>query len=252
LRDLLRGTATRFATDPAAETIAVWSPVGDRIVFVSTPLSGKASLWIKPSNGAVVEEPLFSTDSPVWANDWSHDGRFLIYSQAPTEKGRMGLAVLPMDQPKENRKPISYLSGPFAQKQAQFSPDGRFVAYASNESGKFEIYVQPFPDAASGKWPISSGGGVEPRWSKKGDELFYFSGKKLMAVAVKTAPAFSAGVPHELFEAPVEAGYTNDGHRWLVAPDGTFLMQTFPPEISTSPITVIVNWPELLKKPKGK
>jgi hypothetical protein len=167
-------------------------------------------------------------------------------------KSKLDLAVLPMDQPKENRKPISYLSGPFNEKQAQFSPNGRFVAYASDESGKFEIYVQPFPDPAGGKWPISSGGGVEPRWSTQGDELFYFSGKKLMAVAVKTAPAFSAGVPHELFEAPIEPGYTNDGHRWVVAPDGTFVMQTFPPEISTSPITVIVNWPELLKKSKGK
>jgi hypothetical protein len=155
-----------------------------------------------------------------------------------------------MDQPKESRKPISYLGGPFLKKQGQFSPDGRFVAYASNESGKFEIYVQPFPEATSGKWPISSGGGVEPRWSKDGSELFYFSGRKLMSVAVKTTPTFSAGTSRELFEAPVQSGYTNDGHRWHVAPDGTFLMETFPPELSTNPITVIVNWPELLKKPK--
>ena len=164
----------------------------------------------------------------------------------------MNLWALPMDKPKESRQPVPYLRGPFEKKQAQFSKDGRFVAYASNESGRFEIYVQPFPDAASGKWPISSGGGVEPRWIKDGSELFYFSGKKLMSVAVKTAAAFSAGTPRELFEAPVQPGYTNDGHRWQVSPDGTFLLQTFPPELSTNSITVVVNWPALLKKPKGR
>lgn len=157
-----------------------------------------------------------------------------------------------MDQPKETRKPSPYLTGRFNKKQGQFSPDGRFVAYASDESGKFEIYVQPFPNASAGKWPISSGGGLEPRWSRNGNELFYFSGRKLMAVDVKTASGFSAGVPHELFEPSVQAGWTNDGHRWRVAPDGTFMVLTFPPELANYPITVIVNWPELLKKSKGK
>jgi Tol biopolymer transport system component len=247
LRDLARGTSTRFTTDPAQDTIAIWSPLGDRIVFDSSR-SGPASLYLKPSNGAIAEELLLSTDKPIWANDWSRDGRFLLYSESLATA--MDLSVLPMDQPKESRTPIPYLRGHFAKKQGQFSQDGQFVAYASNESGRFEIYVQPFPEAAAGKWPISSGGGVEPRWSKDGSELFYFSGKKLMSVSVKTTPSFSAGTPRELFEAPIQSGYTNDGHRWHVAPDGTFLMETFPPEVATNPITVIVNWPELLKKGK--
>ena len=98
------------------------------------------------------------------------------------------------------------------------------------------------------RWPISSGGGVEPRRSKDGNELFYFSGTKLMSVAAQTAAAFSASAPRELFEAPVQPGYSNDGHRWQVAPDGAFLMQTFPEELSATPITIVVNWPALLKK----
>jgi serine/threonine protein kinase len=250
LRDLLRGTATRFTTDPAAETIAIWSPPGDRIVFASTGRTTQTSLYLKPSSGATAEELLLSTDQPVWANDWSRDGRYLIYSQGSGTG--MDLYVLPMNEPAENRKPIPYLRGAFQKKQGQFSPDGRFVAYASNESGRFEIYVQPFPDPAGGKWTISSGGGVEPRWSRNGTELFFFSGRKLMAVDVKTSPTFNAGAARELFEAPVQPVYTNDAHRWHVAPDGTFLMETFPAELSTNPITIVVNWPELLKKAKGK
>src|SRR5262249_7143580 len=161
------------------------------IVFDRSTAAGKSDLYIKPSNGAAAEELLLASDNAIWANDWSRDGRFLIYSVG-IDAGVMDLSVLPMDQPKESRKPISYLSGPFNKKQAQFSPNGRFVAYSSNESGRPEIYVQPFPDASGGKWPISSGGGVEPRWSKDGNELFYFSGRKLMSVEVKTAAAFSA------------------------------------------------------------
>jgi serine/threonine protein kinase len=250
LRDLVRNTGARFTTDPASEVIAVWSPSGDRIVFTSTGRDRQASLYMKPSNGATAEELLLSTDQPVWANDWSRDGRFLIYTENSVASG-VDLMTLPMDQPKETRKPIPYLRGAFQKKQAQFSPDGRFVAYASNESGRFEIFVQPFPNAADGKWPISAGGGVEPRWSKDGSELFYFSGNKLMAVNVRTAPTFNAGIPHELFEAPVQPVYTNDGHRWQVTPDGTFLLETFPPDLSATPITIVVNWPELLKRTRG-
>jgi Tol biopolymer transport system component len=249
LRDLVRNTSSRFTTDPSSEVIAIWSPQGDRIVFTSTGRGRQTSLYLKASNGASPEELLLSTDQPVWANDWSRDGRFLMYTEG-TVASTLDLLTLPMDQPKESRKPVPYLRGPFQKKQAQFSPDGRFVAYASNESGKFEIYVQPFPNATEGKWSISSEGGVEPRWSKNGSELFYFSGSRLMAVDIKTAPTLSVGIPHELFQAPVQPVYTNDGHRWQVTPDGMFLLETFPPELSTSPITVVVNWPELLKKTK--
>jgi eukaryotic-like serine/threonine-protein kinase len=251
VRDLARGTTARFTADRAGNTIALWSPAGDRIVF-NARRDLAAKLYIKPSSGAVADELLLSTGKNVWGNDWSRDGKFLLYSEDGQPEAKMDLLVLPMDQPRETRKPIPYLTGPFNKKQGQFSPDGRFVAYTSDESGRFEIYVQPFPNAATGKWPISSGGGLEPRWSRDGKELFYLSGRKLMAVNVITAQNFSAATPRELFEAPMQAGWTNDGHRWHVAPDGTFLVLMFPPELTAYPITVVVNWPELLKRQKEK
>jgi Tol biopolymer transport system component len=135
------------------------------------------------------------------------------------------------------------------EQQAQFSPDGRFVAYGSDQSGTWEIYVQPFPDASAGKWMVSNGGGVEPRWSRDGKELFYFSGQTLMAAPISVQPTFSNGPPVALFDAPVQPGFTADSHRWQVAPDGTrFLLLVYAANNQTTPLDVIVNWLPLLKK----
>ena len=166
------------------------------------------------------ETPLFAYDRNAWANDWSSDGRWVIFS---TLKSGTTSATTCGSFPwtsGTDRKPVPYLVAPAKQQQAQFSPDGRFVAYGSDQSGTWEIYVQPFPNASDGKWMVSSGGGVEPRWSRDGKELFYFSGQTLMAVPVNVRPTFSNGPPVALFDAPVQPGYTNDGHRWQVAPDG--------------------------------
>jgi Tol biopolymer transport system component len=245
LRETKRGAETRFTVSPGNDTIALWSPDGSRIVFNSSR-DGNASLYEKPSNGSTAEQLLLKLDHQVWGNDWSRDGRFVLFAEGLSPN--MDLGVLSMDGSKETRKPVAYLREPFNQKQGQFSPDGRFVAYASDESGKYEIYVRPFPDASAGKWTVSSGGGVEPRWSPDGRELFYVSGKKIMAVDVKTTTTFSLGAPKELFEAPIQPGYTNDQHRWQVTPDGKqFLLFTYPENRST-PITVTVNWQQLLKQ----
>ena len=128
--------------------IAIWSPLGDRIVFSPTGGGSTAKPLCETLKRRDAEELLLSTNKGIWANDWSRDGRFLLYSDG-SRRAAMDLWALPMDQPKESRKPIPWLRGPFNKKQAQFSPNGRFVAYASNESGRPEIYVQPFPDAAA-------------------------------------------------------------------------------------------------------
>jgi Tol biopolymer transport system component len=203
----------------------------------------------KAADGTGGEIPLFAYDGNAWANDWSSDGNWVIYS-SPRPQTTIGndLWAVPMNAGGE-RKPVPYLVTPAVEQQAQFSPDGGFVAYGSDQSGPWEIYVQPFPDASAGKWMVSSGGGVEPRWSRDGTELFYFFGQTLMAVPVTLRPTFSLGTPVALFDAPIQAGYTADSHRWQVAPDGKrFLLLPNDGKNEAAPLDVVVNWPALLKK----
>jgi eukaryotic-like serine/threonine-protein kinase len=126
------------------------------------------------------------------------------------------------------------------EQQAQFSPDGRFVADGSDQSGTWEIYVQPFPNASEGKWMVSSGGGVEPRWSRDGKELLYFAGQTLTAVPVSVRPTFSNGAPQALFDAPVQIGYTNDSHWWQVASDGMRFLLINAGKDQAPPLDVVV------------
>ena len=147
-----------------------------------------------------------------------------------------------------------YLQTEFNESQGRFSPDGKFIAYRSDASGRDEIYVQPFPNASGGKWTISTGGGVAPRWRRDGKELFYISAdSKMMAVAVSIDPGFKAGVPKPLFQAPIwGGGQTNNVTRYDVTADGKkFLMISAPPEADAQaapPIVLVMNWTALLKK----
>jgi eukaryotic-like serine/threonine-protein kinase len=242
-RDLVTGTEVRLTRAPAQETNAVWSPDGARVAF-SAPLQRNAvvQIHVRPSNGTGTETPVVSMPEATWVNDWSPDGRFLLFAA----QGGRDLFYRPMDEPNATPKP--YVTEPSAQREGQFSPDGRFVAYISDESGQHEVYVRPFPDAAAGKWVVSTRGGLEPRWNRDGRELFYREGQAIMKVNVTLTPAFSAGAPEKLFEAPIDGSYTGDNHRWQVSPDGQrFLLQTFP-DSRAVPIRVIVNWPALLEK----
>jgi hypothetical protein len=154
------------------------------------------------------------------------------------------LWVLPLQG---DRKPFPYLATPFNETQGQFSPDGHWVVYASNESGIKEIYVQPFPGATGGKWLMSKGGGNQPRWSRDGKEIFYFApDSSLMAVSVSTSGGtFQPDVPKALFRAAVLGG-TGGGPgvawRWD-SPDGKrFLINTTLEDSGASPVTVVLNW----------
>jgi eukaryotic-like serine/threonine-protein kinase len=154
-----------------------------------------------------------------------------------------------------DRKPVPFVQGKFAATSAQFSPNGRYVAYTSNETGRHEVYVQTFPKA-TGKWQISTTGGEEPMWRRDGKELFYLShgesasgGDKLMSVAVDTnSAAFQAGIPKELFETQlIPLWYWRNVY--AVSPDGQrFLMIVPAAQAKPQPITVVLNWPALLKK----
>jgi len=180
------GTRERLTSDPGNDVTPVWSPDGSRIVF-SSQRGGVFDLYDKASNGVGNEGVLFKSDEGKYAYDWSPDGRFLLYGVGTA--GHFDLWYLPLVG--DDRKPRPYLQTQFSQSQAQFSPDGRFVAYTSDETGKNEVYVRSFAQAAGGKWVVSTNGGTQPRWRRDGKELFYISGdSKMMAVGVITTPEF--------------------------------------------------------------
>ena len=170
---------------------------------------------------------------------WSPDGRFLMYAQLNPGTAADLLAI-PVDG---ERKPFVVVQSPANEDQGQFSPDGHWVAYTSNESGLSEIYVIPFPPSPSGgRWLVSKGGGVMPRWRRDGKELFYISpDSQMMAVDVSTNPVFQSGNPHALFQTDiVDTGIRTGPMSWDIAPDGRFLIIS---ETSTDAfITVVLNW----------
>jgi Tol biopolymer transport system component len=242
--DVLRGGATRFTFDPAVDGISVWSPDGTRIVF-SSNLKGNYDLFLKPSSGAAAEELVLASPFTKLPTDWSLDGRFLLYQHADPKTG-WDLAALPM---MGDRKPIMVVSTPFEERGGQFSPDGRWVAYQSNESGRFEIYVQPFP-GPGGKWQVSTAGGTDPRWRPDGKELFFLApDAELMAVPVRASDStFEAGSATALFQTrTVGGGIANLTAQYAVARDGRFLFNV-PDDTSTAaPITLVLNWTPGLK-----
>ena len=246
--ELARGTNTRLTFEGGGAGNGIWSPDGSQIIYA--PGGGNSSdLYRKPANGAGQGELLLHTDAIKTPLDWSRDGRFLLFMQRGKETGS-DLWVLPLQG---DHKPFPYLATPFAEGQGRFSPDGKWVVYTSNESGTKEAYVQPFPVSTGGKWPVSNGGGSQPRWSHDGKELFYFTpDSTLMAVSVSTTGGtFQPGVPKPLFRAAVLGG-TGGGPgvswRWDMSPDGQrFLINTALDDAATSPVTMVLNWQSGMK-----
>jgi eukaryotic-like serine/threonine-protein kinase len=193
---------------------------------------------------------LLNASHPVVANDWSRDEHFLLYEDRDP-KTNWDLWVLPDPAGSPGaRKPSVFLNSMFSEADGKFSPDGRFVAYVSDESGRTEVYVSTFPDPKGGRWAISSGGGFQPRWRSDGRELLYFRPDgTLMSVDVTLNPSFKAGAPRALFQAPIIAGGGQTStHRWDMTPDGKrFLINTVPGDAS-APLTVVLNWQAALRK----
>jgi eukaryotic-like serine/threonine-protein kinase len=236
--NISRGLGSRLTFDPSIEEYPIWSPDGDSLIFGSNR-DGVGDIYRKNLVAGGSEEQLLKSDHWKNPDDWSPDGRYVVYNLRDP-KTRMDLWLLPLFGEK---KPVPLVVAPFSQRRARFSPDGKWFAYVSNESGKDEIYVQPFPPTGP-KWQISQGGGEWPRWAKGGRELSYVGPDYMLKVVeIKTSAAFEAGVPTNLFKTPNAWGsdVTPDGQRFLVnLPAGDN-----PP----SPTTVVLRWDaELAKK----
>ena len=252
VHDLAQGTTNRFTFNPAVDDMPVWSPDGSRIVW-SSQREGGADLYQRASNLADDETALLKSPEPKFPQDWSSDGRFLIYSVNRGDRGgtNLDLWLLPMQG---EPKTTPFVGTQFTESQGRFSPDSRYIAYVSNESGKNEVYVRSFSSdgKAGGQQMISQGGGSQPLWRRDGKELFYISADaKVMAVPVSTAPTFQRlGAPMALFTAPIYGGGRNlNTHRWAAMPNGQkFIINSVLTEAAPEPITVIMNWTELLKK----
>jgi hypothetical protein len=199
---------------------------------------------VRSSVGGGDDEVVFESEQVKILSDWSPDGRFLLY-YVPDPKTGTDLWVLPLEG---KRVPFAFLQSEANELHGQFSPDGRWVAYQSSESGRYEIYVRPFP-GRGGQFPISTAGGVYPRWSHDGKELYYIApDAKLMAVPISaTATRFEAGTPTALFQTRRVGGGANvvgRSHQYDVAPDGRFLMN-IEAGSGTPPITLLLNWKPL-------
>ncbi|MBZ5644316.1 MAG: protein kinase [Acidobacteriia bacterium] len=242
LMDMARGVPSRGTFRSGISADGIWSRDGSTIVFQSDNLF----IYRKPANGTGKEELLWNSGINNRPQDWSRDGKFVVYMSMSGGATGYGLWLLPMEG---DHKPVPYLLTSFNQGDAQFSPDGKWMAYASNESGQPQVYVQAIP-ANGAKWQVSPAGGTQPRWRGDGKELFYISSdQKLMAVSVKSGAAFEAGAPQPLFE--LDPVFPPMGGRFAYQPaaDGQrFLVLSAAGSNVAPPINVVLNWQAGLKK----
>jgi serine/threonine protein kinase len=240
--DLVRNLRSRFTFDPANEYEGVWSPDGSQIVF-SSDRKGHRDLYRRLASGAGAEELLYADGLTKTPMSWSPDGKFMMYS-VHDPKTEYDLLVLPL---KGDRKPFPFLKTQFSEQSGQFSPDGRWIAYQSDESGRQEIYMAPFP-STGGKRQVSLAGGIFPRWRGDGKELFYVAPDgRLMAaeIGIKGAEV-EIGAVRPLFVGPVLAG---DGYKYDVSADGQRILAVVPiGQAAPEPLTLVQNWPAALKK----
>jgi Tol biopolymer transport system component len=265
LYDLFRETLTRFTFEGNTNLGSIWTRDGKRIVFESNK-EGPMNLFWQLADGSGGLERLTTSENLHIPGSWSPDGRLLAFAEVDPATGydiwilqmgdtSQGSTQIPSASSGRVPKAQPFLRTPFNEGVPVFSPDGRWLAYISDESGRFEIYVQPYP-GPGGKWQISTEGGTEPVWNRNGRELFYRSGDKMMAVDITTQPSFAAGKPKVLFTGqylPTPGTLSN----YDVSPDGQRFLMIKPSvqaQIAPTQINVVLNWFEELKQkvPTGK
>ncbi len=241
LYDLARNTASRFTFGPKFNGMPVWSPDGSRIAFTSNR-DGAFNVYQKATSGTAPDELLDKAPHIKAPIDWSRDGRYIIEG-ASDPKTKTDVWVLPLFG---DRKAFPYLQTEFNDFDGKLSPNGQWLAYASDETKQFDIYVQTFP-AHKGKWQVSTSGGSFPLWSRDGKELYFIGpDRKLMAVEIKAGDTFEAGTPKPLFDS--HFGRIAEFPWYDVTKDGRFLIPAEVEQVGSVPITVVLNWTAGLKK----
>jgi eukaryotic-like serine/threonine-protein kinase len=262
LIDVARNVVSRTTFDPGVDVYPVWSPDGDRLIF-SSGRNGRMDLFEKATSGIAEERPLLATGADTAPQDWSRDGRALLYTQQDPRTGS-DLWVVPLDDARgaaanpgfSPGQPVPIAQSAFDEGQGKFSPDGRWIAYVTNETGRQEVYIQPFPDLSS-KWQVSSGGGIYPVWRRDGRELYYLApDMRLMAVPIQVTAqplAIEPGVPRALFTTRLAttgpyvftAGVFAKA-QYAVTPEGQFLMNVAG-DAAAPPLTLVLNWTAALE-----
>jgi hypothetical protein len=246
LLNVAGGAAARLTLQPNVASHAMWSPDDRRILYGVAPSPGVMTISAREVDGGS-EQELGSLSGSVFLWDWSPDGRFLVYSPLSAE-GVSDLWVLPLDG---DRKPFPIAQSRFHKTQAQISPDGRWIAFASYESGRDEVYVQSFPQPGNRR-QVSTAGGMQPRWRADGRELFYLAAdQQMMAIPLKHQASFEAGLPTPLFRTrliPQGSQSTWFDTAYDVSPDGQRFLFTGPPDDPAPPMTVVLNWPAALRR----
>jgi len=243
LYDLSRETLTRFTFDGTLNLNTVWTPDGKRIAFQSNK-DGPPNLYWQNADGSGGLERLTNSEFVHFPVSMSPDGQLLAYGEINPTTG-YDLWVLRL----KDRQSQPFLRTPFTESIPQFSPDGHWMAYISNESGRYEVYVQPYP-GPGGKWQISTDGGTEPVWNPTGRELFYRDGRKMMSVEISTQAGFTTAKPRMIFEGPYllspattpNYDVSRDGQRFLM------LKSSEMGEEAATQINVVFNWCEELKR----
>jgi Tol biopolymer transport system component len=236
--DIARSGIPRLTFDPAQDGLPAWSPDSKQIVFESKR-KGPFDLYVKAVDGGGAERPLLESSYDKWPMDWSHDGAYILYYES-NPKTAGDLWALPMTGGARGGEAVPIAVTPFEEINGQFSPDGRWVAYQTNESGRSQVVIQSFPDPAIRR-QVSTDGATQPRWSHDGRELYFIGlDDRLMATPVDlSATSVEPGRPVALFQTRLSAV---PRHQYSVGPDGRFLLNEVVEDTASSLLTVLLNW----------
>ena len=244
LVDTATGEQRRLTFTPKNEFFPVWSHDGKELAYAAEGGGGLPDLFIKPASGAVEQQAVLAGGGAKFPTDWSRDGKYVLYHGAGATTGWDVYVYSTADK---TTKPL--IQTPANEEQGQFSPDGHWVAYTSDETGNLEVYVRAF-SSGGGTWRVSAAGGSQPRWRHDGKELFYLSpDSRLMVVPVESSGVFEPGTPRALFQTSLPRSISPHPIQYAVAPDGLRFLIDLPVETATPrPLTLVLNWPTELKQ----